>query len=976
MELSERVINKVFLTWFGMIQKFKFCILALWLAALALCLYPAKMFFSATVIDMLAPPQTQAYDARIALTETFPKLATEKQLVVLIQSENQSLLENDFLKQFSRFFSDSVYASNQANRIHDVLGHELIPLTGTAVDGAIKEQLKRFMSKDHKTSIVLLEYKGDAKQEMAQVSRGIVSKFRYNCSKNSDCTFADKISVYITGVDPLFSDILVGIEHDLVRMDGMTIPLALVVFWFFLFNWKLLLIPLVVIISSVIFSFALMYPIALYLINCNSIAPTLMSSVILALSTDYTLFLLTRYNEELKLATTLSGRARIEMAIANMVYYAGHVVVTSGCTLTLTFVAMIFYPSSFLSSLGVGVSLALIMTMFLNLLLTPSLLVAFPLFFSTQTHFWKNLFRGRSNSEEENAVAGRLLDRGSRTIDIDSQTEEHRLEKLEAQKKSLWFKWAMFWKPKPRAALCAILVIGLLAPGAYYARFLQTTPDDTQVFPRNSDSMIALDHLSKAFDAGVIGPYRVLIVNKKNASIINDEFWSINAKLVSTFLEKKLIVNESQVISITQGVRFGKFAFFDTPKKVNLALDDTTGSPISTQFRQIASKCLSDNRQAAVTTFMVDFNPFSQYATIWVEEARKILAEFQEQYSRRPSLNSTSQTRAPVPLVTSAPQTSIPTVSSSTAPAAPVPAVPSTSSPLLSSAPSTLPLTSAPKPQNSSAENSSDTASANPTSLFSATENDYGYEFHLLGGSIEQIDLVKTLNAIFPIMIGITCLVLLILVGYVFQSLFIPIRALLTIGLSVAWTYGVTTYIFTTRYREELFWVTPLFSFSVLVGLGLDYDIFLISRIIEYRYLSFSTSAAIVKGVYKTGKIITGAGIIMAIAFCGLMFSSMTMLVEFGVILTGAVLLDTFVVRTALVPAIMQLVGWFNFWPSSLSKSQSKGRGETYKPERDEDDTVNEAEEEFSTAAFQARRLALLKLISPESQYQRISSTD
>src|SRR5690606_38026411 len=99
------------------------------------------------------------------------------------------------------------------------------------------------------------------------------------------------------------------------------------------------------------------------------------------------------------------------------------------------------------------------------------------------------------------------------------------------------------------------------------------------------------------------------------------------------------------------------------------------------------------------------------------------------------------------------------------------------------------------------------------------------------------------------------------------------LRGLLTIGLSIACTYGVAVIYFQRIEGKMIFWMVPIMSFSIMVGLGLDYDIFLISRIVEYRALNFYTSASVVKGVYKTGSIITGAGIIMAIAFSALSFS-------------------------------------------------------------------------------------------------------
>jgi len=106
--------------------------------------------------------------------------------------------------------------------------------------------------------------------------------------------------------------------------------------------------------------------------------------------------------------------------------------------------------------------------------------------------------------------------------------------------------------------------------------------------------------------------------------------------------------------------------------------------------------------------------------------------------------------------------------------------------------------------------------------------------------------------------------------------------------------------------------------FSILVGLGLDYDIFLFSRVVEYRKLGYNDRASISKGIYRTGGIITAAGVIMFIAFAGLMLSQEMVLNQYGFMLSFAVLVDTFVVRTLLVPAIMHLAGPVNWWPGVM----------------------------------------------------------
>lgn len=113
-------------------------------------------------------------------------------------------------------------------------------------------------------------------------------------------------------------------------------------------------------------------------------------------------------------------------------------------------------------------------------------------------------------------------------------------------------------------------------------------------------------------------------------------------------------------------------------------------------------------------------------------------------------------------------------------------------------------------------------------------------------------------------------------------------------------------------------------AFSILIGLGLDYDLFLSLRIREFRREGFTTTAAIRKGVYHTGSIITGAGVIMGIAFFGLMLSSTMCLLEFGFMLCFAVILDTFIIRTVFMPAIMHLLGEVNWWPSKAMPQPNK----------------------------------------------------
>jgi len=167
-----------------------------------------------------------------------------------------------------------------------------------------------------------------------------------------------------------------------------------------------------------------------------------------------------------------------------------------------------------------------------------------------------------------------------------------------------------------------------------------------------------------------------------------------------------------------------------------------------------------------------------------------------------------------------------------------------------------------------------------------------------------------------------------------FGSIIIPVRAIATMGFSLAWVFGLAVLVYqhgalkfmdfaplsptqpsTAGAKPELCWLIPVMAFSIMVGLSLDYDVFLVSRIVEFRLEGKSDRESVLLGLAKTGRIITAAGIIMAIAFFGLLLSNQASMNQLSFFLVIAVLFDTFIVSTILVPACMSIIGSGNWWP-------------------------------------------------------------
>ena len=178
---------------------------------------------------------------------------------------------------------------------------------------------------------------------------------------------------------------------------------------------------------------------------------------------------------------------------------------------------------------------------------------------------------------------------------------------------------------------------------------------------------------------------------------------------------------------------------------------------------------------------------------------------------------------------------------------------------------------------------------------------------------------------VFVFVLGLSFLLLML----VFRSIVVPAKAIIMNLLSVGAAYGLIVLVSQKGFGADVLgfqqvdtveaWL-PLFLFSVLFGLSMDYHVFLLSRIRE-RYLQTGDNTdAVAFGLRSTGRLITGAALIMVAVFGGFAMGDLVMLQQVGFGLGVAVLLDATVVRSILVPASMKLLGKANWWlPSQLS---------------------------------------------------------
>jgi uncharacterized membrane protein YdfJ with MMPL/SSD domain len=195
-------------------------------------------------------------------------------------------------------------------------------------------------------------------------------------------------------------------------------------------------------------------------------------------------------------------------------------------------------------------------------------------------------------------------------------------------------------------------------------------------------------------------------------------------------------------------------------------------------------------------------------------------------------------------------------------------------------------------------------------------------EVVVTGAPALGVDFIDTAYSAFPwLVVGVLILSYLLLLR-AFRSLFLPLKAVLMNVLSVSATYGVLVLAFQHGWGADFglressqieAWI-PIFLFAMLFGLSMDYEVFLLSRMREEWDRFRDNEKAVALGLEHTGRIITAAALIMIAAFAGFTAGSFVGLQMFGLGLSVAILLDATIVRVLLVPAVMKLMGRWNWY--------------------------------------------------------------
>jgi RND superfamily putative drug exporter len=206
-----------------------------------------------------------------------------------------------------------------------------------------------------------------------------------------------------------------------------------------------------------------------------------------------------------------------------------------------------------------------------------------------------------------------------------------------------------------------------------------------------------------------------------------------------------------------------------------------------------------------------------------------------------------------------------------------------------------------------------------------------GLTVYVGGSTAVFVDFAHVLSSKLPLFIGLVVLLSFLLLALVFRSLVIPLISAAMNMLSIGAAFGVLVAVFEWGWLGSLLGVSrsgpveaflPVMLFAILFGLSMDYQVFLVTRMHEEWLKTGDNRMAVRNGLAATGKTITAAALIMILVFGSFIFGGERVIKEFGLGLAAGILIDAVVIRMAIVPALMLLIGKSNWWfPRWLDRS-------------------------------------------------------
>ena len=680
------------------------------------------------------------------------------------------------------------------------------------------------------------------------------------------------VRAYQTGASPLVYGTSESVVTSADRAIWVTIGLVIIMLLTVYRSPVSPLIPLSAVTIAYLIARGIVAWLGAHYLTITTYANVLLITVMYGAGTDYCLFLISRFREE------MADHPGVEAATAHTVHRVGETITSSAGTIFVGFMSMIFARMGIFNTSGPALALAVIVTLLASLTFVPALL-------ATLGHraFWPR--------QATHRPVGR------------------------------WYGLTSKWV-STRPLLVILIIVAIMLPLSVYGLSQHVTYDLLADLPDDKPVVVGFKLLQDSLGAGNTMPLTVVVTGRDPNRIAAD------------------IVRLSDEIAALDGI-FDVRGLDDPLGQRNSGLRDVLH--VSAQLRLIQSTLSAPGAAAGMTPTQLRtaLDGMSAYLDLLAERfpqvaddpklllLRELLANPLQLLTRQDEMSAALDGLAtrfesvpePYLLPTSLLEliTTLPTGEGNFDPA------------LAGQLAATYLAAegTAFKLDVILADSPSSDAALNTVTAIRRILKDYrtgGGEADVSGGSAVNADIRDTMNQDLPRAIGFVLLGIFIVLLLMLRSVVAPLYLIGTVVLSFSFTLGLTNLIFkTTLGVAGLTWYVPFFAFVFLVALGIDYSIFLFGRIKE-EVGKHGLREGVHVAVATTGAIITSAGIILSGTFAALLTGEVAGLLEIGFAVAFGVLVDTFVVRTVLDPALAALFGRWTWWPGGVPQAGQRRR--------------------------------------------------
>lgn len=558
-----------------------------------------------------------------------------------------------------------------------------------------------------------------------------------------------------------------------------------------------------------------------------------------------------------------SGKSK-EDALSEAVVWAGESVLTSGLAVIIGFAVMALCSYSLVSSMAIVLAIGIVLAMLAALTLIPAVIsiVGDRVFWPRDMEFYRRMEASGSG------LYGRLTEAGRR-----------------------YFTWAGKFSVNHAKAIVAVAIL-ITIPLGYTAVTSDDSFDMISVMP-DSEAKNGVDAITESTDGGLLMPTYALV-----------QLDSPIAEMTDLGGGMGVLRWTSEGQSYLAGLSELQGRFTEADSNVSYVMGPVSWSALYSMAHDALVQ--AGYPEGMVTPEMVNRAVLSQIPDVVSDRLEAFFGSY--------GWNLTPDTALPLSPEMQAPVSSL------------LDYAVNTGAGLVSSDGMYVQMMIVVSDEPMSQESMASVGTARDVLDAYTSENPWAVDAWVLGTPAVLYDISGVVNTEFHwIEVGVILLIYVLLM-LVLGSYFTPIRSLATIMMGVVWTLGVLQLVFVHALGAEVVWIVPIVLFVICLGLGMDYDILLTTRIREGKVRGMSNDIAIRDSLMRSGGIITLCGLIMGGTFLTLLLSGSVMLKEIGFALGFAILLDSLVVVPYVVPALMHLMGDWSWKGPKFLQRRSEGQ--------------------------------------------------